>query len=452
MPRRSRGCRACRQRRIGCDGALPSCRQCLLTNRQCSGPLQGTIIIDQTASVKTRYRKAPFGSDKKNVSMMHQPSYGKIWSLAFASEIFSMITSTTDRPTRPAWLRRLSDVPLNERGLALDLSLQALAIAYYGATSSNSLVVQHAWLIYGKALSGQSKAVSYRSDASSATIIYTSVIMSLFEAVCSTDVAAYAAHLAATRKMLALASSQLAQNELLRQVALHVQYQTLLMMIASPLDYLALEPDTDMWTRLTLNMANSSQQVADQLIPQLFKLGKILSAKIHDPENPVAHCNDIRSNIDKIWTGYEDQANLRGEYIQYNLEGEIKYRNGSTAIVTSYYTTAKMMFSLAEPQKNASEINNYCQIIIECAMFLFRTHSSVGCALLPSFLPLTLVAMYSPSPNYRRMAYNLLNDRVLGTPFAGLRSIILQQIGSVDKNTSPCGIDMQMAVPTNLLL
>lgn len=226
MPRRSRACLACRQRRIGCDGALPSCRQCLVTNRLCSGPVQGTIIINQTENVKSRYSSTNPKNNSLIARILPQPSSARrAW---LGPEIYAHMTSAIDVPSRPAWLRQLSELPLAARGPALDVALQALAAAYHGVMSNDDSVMLEAWRMYGIALSRQSKAItsSHRSKKQNPAVLYTSVIFSLFETICCTNYAAYATHLAAARKMLALARTELGQDEMFERVAMHVQYQT----------------------------------------------------------------------------------------------------------------------------------------------------------------------------------------------------------------------------------
>lgn len=226
MPRRSRGCQACRQRRIGCDGALPSCRQCLITNRSCSGPVQGTIIIDQTDSVALRYRRARLEPHRAPAPITQQPSSRAIFSQAFIAQFLAFMTSIPEMPHKPTWLRQFGDIPTDEKGSPLDLALQAVATAYCGVVAKNHSAVMEACRMYGDALYRHSKAISRGSGPSDAVTIYTSVVLSLFEAVWPTNMGSYAIHLNAARKMLAAVDYTLGQNELLREVAVHVQYQT----------------------------------------------------------------------------------------------------------------------------------------------------------------------------------------------------------------------------------
>ena len=214
---------------MGCDRALPICRQCLLTNRVCSGAVQGALIIEQTAKVTSRYRQDPLQSRRRTDTLIHQPSPSAIVSLAFVSEFISFITSLADAPSRPGWLRQLGGMLQDERGSALDHALQAAAFAYYGVESNNQGAAIESCRMYVEALSRQSRAISQQSNAPRRSIIYTSVILSLFEAVRSSSIAAYAAHLTAARKMLDLAGWEQTEDVLLAQVAVHVHYQTVRM-------------------------------------------------------------------------------------------------------------------------------------------------------------------------------------------------------------------------------
>ncbi|KAK7184008.1 hypothetical protein DPSP01_010466 [Paraphaeosphaeria sporulosa] len=60
MPKaqRSRACQQCRERRVKCDETPETCQQCRRLDLRCSGPLQGSVIIDMTDRVtKPRPRK-----------------------------------------------------------------------------------------------------------------------------------------------------------------------------------------------------------------------------------------------------------------------------------------------------------------------------------------------------------------------------------------------------------
>ncbi|CAI6331715.1 unnamed protein product [Periconia digitata] len=60
MPKaqRSRACQQCRERRVKCDETPEICQQCRRLGLRCSGPIQGSVIIDMTDRVaKPRQRK-----------------------------------------------------------------------------------------------------------------------------------------------------------------------------------------------------------------------------------------------------------------------------------------------------------------------------------------------------------------------------------------------------------
>ncbi|KAI0120726.1 hypothetical protein BJ170DRAFT_161838 [Xylariales sp. AK1849] len=437
MPRRSRGCRECRQRRIGCDGALPSCRQCLVTNRPCSGPVQGPIFIDQTGGVTSRYSRSPMHSQIHIQPMIRQPSPRGIYSLAFVSAFVSSVTAKTASPSRSAWLCQLEGIPKNERGPALDLSLQAVALAYCGAESRNHGAAMESRRLYGEAIAHHSKALSQGFEALGPAMLYTSIILSLFERIWSTSAAAYAIHLTAARKMLDLADWEVTQNEILRQVAMLVQNQTLFMMIASPLDDTEVDSGTRAWSDTLSTQSEGSQPVADQLTAQLFRLWKFIRAqKLEVDSNKTAsHLHSIGSSITKIWISCQEDAALRGEALSHSSAGKTVYRDGSSALMEAYFAAAQVMLSLAGPLAPSHSFltsEDPCQTILTCVSYLFRERTSIGCVGHDMFLPLTLVALHSTSLKCRSMAHTFLEDRLREMPFQGLRAIVVQRIKSVD--------------------
>lgn len=230
MPRRSRGCKQCRQRRIGCDGGLPSCRQCLNTKRACSGPLQGALIIDQTESVSSR-ASAPQQHQyrPRHGSVVHQPSSQSMFAHVFIAEFVSFITARDGQVWQRSWLSELQHGTVVDEGPALELSMQATALAYCGAASKNPAAVRHACQIYGRALSKHARSISQHPDSLRAASLCTCIMLSFFEAVCSTSFTAYGAHLRAAQSMLAMMPEDPpgpSQSQVVWQLAKHIQCQT----------------------------------------------------------------------------------------------------------------------------------------------------------------------------------------------------------------------------------
>ena len=231
MPRRSRGCAACRQRRIGCDGGLPSCRQCLITNRQCSGPLQGALIIDQTERVRSKNGpKSAHNSDRS--LRLYQPSSRPIFAYAFISEFVSFITARNEQARRQSWLTEIQRGSIVDEGLALELSMQATALAYCGSASSNPAAVREACNVYGRALSNHSKSIAQDLSSLRAASLCTCVMLSIFEAICATNPLAYGTHLRAAQKMLMLVprDEDNLHMQVTSQLGQHVRSQTVSIM------------------------------------------------------------------------------------------------------------------------------------------------------------------------------------------------------------------------------
>jgi hypothetical protein len=231
MPRRSRGCQACRQKRKRCDGAVPSCQRCLRLNQECSGPVQGPIIINETRHVLARHEVPFFSSEAGSKSIITQPSQKLILSQAFLSEFISFIGSNYDTPTSPAWLTQLDGIPQDQRGAALDLSLQATATAHCGVQSQNPSAIREACKMYGEALSLHRRSLSKQTRTPTTAVICTSVILSLFESIWSTSFHAYCVHLTAAREMLSSPPVYHSEDdprhaELHKEIYLYVQYQT----------------------------------------------------------------------------------------------------------------------------------------------------------------------------------------------------------------------------------
>lgn len=204
-------------------------------------------------------------------------------------------------------------------------------------------------------------------------------------------------------------------------------------MIVSPLEYLTVNTETNIWVDLNMGLYDETQEMADFLLLQLFKLGKLVTTKHCELDSFVSQLHEIRDCVDRNWTVYHEEGTLQGQALQYASEGEILYRDPSTALILAYFAAAKLMISLADPagtDNPPSTMDRYCQDILNCSTFLFQRKGRIGCISLPVFLPLALVAMYATSSTYRKMAYTSLNERVRTTPFRGLQSILAERLSS----------------------
>lgn len=226
MPRKSRGCQSCRVARKKCDESQPSCQFCLRNNRVCVGRSVGPIIINQTGQVVSRYR-----SDWKPSVLKQSPSSRAVISTAFVSLFFSFVTTTSSSPTIPSWLTRFESLPSAYRhDTALDLALQATATVYFGVHTKNQVVIREACIVYSKALSLHSRSIGRSNQPPVVSLICTSIVLSLFEAIWPSALDGYAMHLTAARNLICstldLSRKNGAYNDLLREVYTHVIYQS----------------------------------------------------------------------------------------------------------------------------------------------------------------------------------------------------------------------------------
>ncbi|KAH8898788.1 hypothetical protein GQ53DRAFT_359899 [Thozetella sp. PMI_491] len=440
MPRRSRGCGECRQRRIGCDGGLPSCRQCIITNRACSGPVQHALIIDQTQAIAARHKPGATAVSRRPKVMTPQPSHAVFTSMGFISEFMTFLTPATDGPAGRPWLYGLDDIPQSQRGPALDVSLKATATVFCGIFAKNDVVVMEARQVYGHALSKQSTAISKTSGVPTVATICTTVILSLFETIWSTSTAAYAAHLLAARRMMSMADLRVSQHQLIRDLGVYTQCQTLFTMIIAPDAYLAAarEYPCDGIARYRLNtMATAS----DRLFTELFRLGELLVSKDH--AEPGVNLDQISQSLDEIWLDiHVETALLRGE-VPYDLGGKSSFPDAITAITVALYASARMLWHLVQPaplEERRAEIEHKGQAILNCATFLSTQH--VNCASLRMCFPLSLVSLHSTSSEQCTAAHIFLGNWLRATPFTGVCAIINEQVG-LAQSVSTDGIKLE---------
>ncbi|KAH8646105.1 hypothetical protein BX600DRAFT_443914 [Xylariales sp. PMI_506] len=483
MPRRSRGCLECRKRRIGCDLAAPSCRQCLITGRTCSGASQGATIIDQTRAVMNKYNTDPESSSSSspssstakesnescgNFTLCQQPSHRAIMFSSFVSHFMSFLTSNTGGQSKWPWLHAVQDItaPMYDGdGDTLQLSLHALATAYCGTTSRNTVAIAEALRMYGIAVGQLRAALLVRTSAQQppdSAMICTTVLLSLFESVCATSPGAYAAHLAAARKMLGLARAEMAGSTFLRQVGVHIQYQTLLTKVTGvSLGSLSAEnsdADSD-WNDLCWFQLNESPQVADRLLWQLLRLGEVFSEQRHRRYNVkrVAYLDDITYNIDNLWVEYlVEELTHDNDIFQLSCDTEKtpNYRDVMTALTIAYFATARILLSVlqdnlaASPSLNREGTNvpglehQYEVILTSCS---YLATQDIGCASFRLIFPLTLAAVYSTSSVQRWQAKELLENWLQIYAFTGMYVIVDWQ------GTKARGLIHATSEPTPLL-
>ncbi|EHK48562.1 hypothetical protein TRIATDRAFT_290197 [Trichoderma atroviride IMI 206040] len=419
MPRRSRGCRACRQRRIGCDGGQPSCLQCLITNRTCSGPIQGPIILDQTRLVTARYQKALERSRLRrdvSVPIVKQPSSQAFASLEFISQFVSFISSNRQGPSKRPWLYALGIVSSGDNGLILEAALRAAATAFCGVMFQSYTLLLEASRLYGQALS---RYVAVLSGGSGVTVTFkmcTTVLLSLYEAIWSTNPPAYFVHLEACWQMLVSADPKSEDVAVLRGVAAHVIHQTVSF--------------CNVWAVVSRITTDQEEPLVNRLVLEIFTLQKLLSQSRSPNDDIIACAHDVNGRIENMWADYKAEVSRHDGQILLSSCSTRPYYDAFSALTVACFSAARILLSKVHslsvrcPSADSLETTNG-QVILECHSYLLP--KNIGCAYLRMFLPLTVVALYSPSLRQSNLAHSTLNDS-LRKPFSGLSSMAVERI------------------------
>ncbi|KAF5012097.1 hypothetical protein FDECE_1814 [Fusarium decemcellulare] len=427
MPRRSRGCAACRQRRIGCDGGLPECRQCLITNRQCSGPLQGAFIIDQTDHVVSRNQPP---RPARESPLVPQPSSQSMSAHVFISEFVSFITARNEEARRRSWLTELQQGSVVDEGEALDLSMQATALAYCGAGSKNPAAVREACNIYGRALTKHSRSIAHKPTLQRAASLCTCVMLSLFEAVWSTSSVAYGMHLRAAQEMLALGppAPGLGHEEVIFQLGQHVYCQTLFVMLATPQQYVEHAPTPVSWAKMPSVENIGTAQVINRLMFDLFYLTDVLARRTCNANGEAVVVSDVGPEVEELWQEFQQQATRSGELIQWPTPSGTGYLDPFTAMIVAYFNAARVLQGVLGSQIGSSTVDASCDSILQSCYFL--EGKNIGCAYLRMFFPLMLVAMHGSSSGQQAAAYGVLEQWLSNTAFKGVAKIAVSRVQS----------------------
>lgn len=454
MPRRSRACAECRSRRIGCDGASPSCYQCVVTKRSCSGPIQGVIILDETLKTSKRLSRRPAATRcEQTVADPHQPSCRAFMSTAFVSHFVSFFTSTDNGPPRRTWLHAMCDTGQGSSRALLALALEATATAFCGVMEKNFTLVADASKLHGTVLS---QYKSLHNDGSPATTrLCISVILSLLEAIWPTSQDGYYVHLQACWIMLT--TSNLSEGEnlfILKQITTHIAYQTvrnisaafscnlltryqLLVIGTAPSHFQnAIISNQNFWGALFGIQREHQRPVADRLLVDMFRLLQLLGqnqAMGSDSWQVVQH---ISSNIEALSAEHELRR-LTSSDSNMSASSNKQYFESFTAMTAAYVSAARILLSVAQSLLSGCDCGistEYSRDILNSSHFL--QSQDIGCAYVRMFLPITVVALYSPSNEQRSMARDILTISCYQASFSGLSSLSLERINKEYKETN----------------
>ncbi|PVI00795.1 hypothetical protein DM02DRAFT_671777 [Periconia macrospinosa] len=429
MPRKSRGCQSCRLARKKCDDFQPSCQFCSRNNLVCLGRSVGPIIINQTKSVVLRYE-----CDRKLSLLDQSPSSRATTSAAFASLFFSFVTTASASSAIPSWLTRFEYLPSTFRhDTALDLALQATATVYCGVHANNQTIIREACAIYSQALSMHSKSIARSKQPPIVALICTSIVLSLFEAIWPSTLDGYAMHLTAARNLTGLtlnfSKKDGAHNDLLRQIYVHTLYQSIFTAFTCPFECISLDELATKSHSVIVISSDKSQPLADRLMTQLFKLGKIVCFLTSGSRD------DFSFQLGVIDTQLEC---LRDEHLRQTANQKKRLywatRNKSdidvdgSFLLPAYFASSAILLSIARSKTctcNMEVAEVHHQTILDSSFQLVKSLGANSSAYLPMYLPIALVALHSTSQERRASACELLQLHQKETIFKG----ISQRIG-----------------------
>ena len=235
MPARTNSCATCRQKRIKCDATVPKCLMCIRTGHDCPGLPGGPVFVDMTNIAKHGMRKrrsrlTSKSGESSTLSWMrsdqvlsYQISQRAVVTEAFYAHFMAHFTSEGERKdirNRRTWLHSLPVLTTDGTNEALTTAAQATASAYCAVESGNMALIQYSWKMYGEALRAHTRFVSRPHTKQEITVhmVSTSVLFSLFEAMQSTNAAAYCSHVFGAVRMLELTTPKQCSQGALCQI------------------------------------------------------------------------------------------------------------------------------------------------------------------------------------------------------------------------------------------
>ncbi|CVK98881.1 uncharacterized protein FMAN_16173 [Fusarium mangiferae] len=411
MPRRSRGCQACRQRRIGCDGQYPVCHNCQQWNRECSGPITSVIIIDQTAKTTKKHSRSRHKFTQKQASPLShlRVSHSAVEAVAFQAAFFAFAIPDA-RASVKSFLEELQKTRFQETAPTLDLAVRAVGLAFCAAVSRNKSVAQKATELYIQTLRRHSRAVAADST-SFVPNVCTSVMLSFFEAIQPTIMTsdAYGMHLSGAWRML-VAAGDISTQPLLWQAANHC-----LSMLMSPRSYLRNASDTwPVFEYLRSQYIAAADFVFDRLLVELYILTDFYIKKRYQ-HSSARFPKDAPSKLDSLWKEFQE--------VQKSLTNEQKDSfKGVMTLTLSYFACSWILIALLHKEthtlQSGIDLRRGCEMVLNCVKLLKERNST--CVHVRLFFPLVLIQLYSPIEDYRTRAKDYIETWLRKAVYNGL--------------------------------
>ncbi|KAF2107709.1 hypothetical protein BDV96DRAFT_653497 [Lophiotrema nucula] len=328
---------------------------------------------------------------------------------AFYSNFLAYFTSTgegADLQNRQTWLHKLPSLSSDGTNQALTLALRATAAAYCGTETGDPAVVQESIKMYGQALSEHSKLLRRMKREITVHMVSTSVMLSLFEAIRATTADAYREHIYGAARMLEATGAGQCLNGVLCQLFFHIRtqmafvYMTTQKQATKRLEVRKILVETLRYEKLP---------TFQRLMSYVATLAELYVAKTSTGSKQrfldLSAYARVKAEVDVLWLEYQEQAAIKEEQLYWQDEsGQTTFRDGFTALSISYFSTARLLFSILAPRYAAMyiDLTDYYGLILDCARYLRALN--IGCAYMRLATPLYLVALHSPKEEQRKEA------------------------------------------------
>ncbi|KAF4946950.1 hypothetical protein FGADI_10766 [Fusarium gaditjirri] len=359
MPRRSRGCQACRQRRIGCDGQYPVCHNCQQWNRQCSGPITSVIIIDQTAKTAKKHSqpRRPFAQSQTGPLSNLRVSNSAVEADAFQAGFFAFAIPDP-RASVKSFLAELQKGRLQETSPTLDLAIRAVGLAFCATVSRNKRAAQKATELYIHTLRGHSRA-------------------------------------------LAEGSTSLVPN--------------LLAMLMSPRSYLSNASETwPIFEYLRSQYIAAADVVFNRLLLELYILTDFYIKKRYQ-HTSAGFPKNAPSRLDSLWKEFQEVQKSLTDEQQDSFKGVMM-------LTLTYFASSWILIALLHTEthtlQSVIDLRQACEMVLNCVKFFKERKSSS--AHIKLFFPLVLVQLYSPIEDYRTRANGYIETWLRKAVYVGL--------------------------------
>lgn len=256
-------------------------------------------------------------------------------------------------------------------------------------------------------------------------MVSTSVMLSLFEAMQATTASAYREHINGAVKMIEQTGPGQCMQGVLCQLFFHIRTQMAFVYLTTRSSQVV-----PVKKILVENLQYRRLPIFQQLMSHIATLAEIYVDKPRvDREQMIdlGVYERVKGDVDALWLKYKDEAACREETLYTIEDGETRYRDGFTALCVSYFSAARILFTVLAPRLACTypDFTDHHATILNCAKFL-RT-KKIGCAYMRMATPLYLVSLHSPSSHQRRQATGIFEEWKQGS-MAGISTLALEKI------------------------